>query len=352
MRVAVLVLLLAACADDPVAPLQRGDPHAKDVRPPLAVPDDVDIVVPGVVVDDVAPDRLGPPYPVVLVHGFSGWTDFGPLEYFFDVVDDLYATRGEVVVAPALPPYDASDQRAIVLAAAVDDVLARTNKAKVHLIAHSQGGLDSRYLISTLGYGDRVATLTTISTPHRGTPMADVAEVAPDGAMNAAGRFLGWLIGALEDPDEDAPIADVWQPEMASVIAFLSTTGANEFNVANQDDPRVAYFSVAGVSNLVPPSLVDTCADRAWEAPDIPDAVDPFLLVVGEIITASDGIFSWRSNDGLVPVDSAVWGTFLGCFPADHFDEIGQIADTVPGVDGFDHRELYRRLVDHVRANE
>jgi hypothetical protein len=37
------------------------------------------------------------------------------------------------------------------------------------------GGLDARYLISKLGYGTKVASLTTISTPHRGSPLADVA---------------------------------------------------------------------------------------------------------------------------------------------------------------------------------
>jgi hypothetical protein len=27
-----------------------------------------------------------------------------------------------------------------------------------------------------------------------------------------------------------------------------------------------------------------------------------------------------------VTVQSARWGTFIGCVPADHFDEVGQIA--------------------------
>ena len=46
------------------------------------------------------------------------------------------------------------------------------------------GGLDSRYLIAKLGYGDRrsaIASLTTISTPHRGSAIADVLlRIIPD----------------------------------------------------------------------------------------------------------------------------------------------------------------------------
>ena len=53
------------------------------------------------------------------------------------------------------------------------------------------------------------------------------------------------------------------------------------------------------------------------------------------------------ANDGLVTVQSARWGTFLGCVPADHLDEVGQIAHLLPDlISGFDHKQLYRRIVD------
>jgi len=37
---------------------------------------------------------------------------------------------------------------------------------KVHLFAHSMGGLDARHMITHLGMANRVRTLTTIGTPH------------------------------------------------------------------------------------------------------------------------------------------------------------------------------------------
>ena len=55
----------------------------------------------------------------------------------------------------------------------VEEARASTGRP-VHLIGHSLGGLDSRFLISKLGMADRVLSLTTIGTPHHGTPLADI----------------------------------------------------------------------------------------------------------------------------------------------------------------------------------
>lgn len=46
---------------------------------------------------------------------------------------------------------------------------------KVHIIGHSQGGLNSRHAIVDQGIADQVAMLTTIDTPHNGTSFADYA---------------------------------------------------------------------------------------------------------------------------------------------------------------------------------
>ncbi len=42
----------------------------------------------------------------------------------------------------------------------------------VNIVAHSMGGLDARYLISHMSFS-RVASLTTIATPHRGSSFMD-----------------------------------------------------------------------------------------------------------------------------------------------------------------------------------
>ena len=118
--------------------------------------------------EDCNAEPLGPEpagvsttYPIVLAHGFMG----SPTNFWaFLNVEQALEGDGHVVYAGAVPPFHAPSVRAERLAEQVDEVLAETGAQKVNIIAHSMGGVDSRYLISTLGYGDRVASLTTISS--------------------------------------------------------------------------------------------------------------------------------------------------------------------------------------------
>ena len=285
----------------------------------------------------VADARLGPPYPVVLVHGLNGFRDVGPLEYFFRVPASLEAD-GQQVFVTAVAPYSGSAHRAALLAPQIDEILRVTNARKVNLIAHSQGGVDSRYLISSLGYGDRVASLTTISTPHRGTPVADAIGRADgpvaDGILNA----YAFLFGALAADAEN-------DPDARAALETLSVVGMEEFNRHNADDPRVQYFSFAGRSNLQ--SADSACAGERPN-PDAVDALEIALLPTWLLLAGS--LTSPEPSDGLVPVASAKWGRFMGCLPADHLDEIGQLADLFPElISGWDHVAFYVNWVRWLR---
>jgi triacylglycerol lipase len=56
-------------------------------------------------------------------------------------------------------------------------------------------------------------------------------------------------------------------------------------------------------------------------------------------------------EDGLVTVDSATWGTFLGCIPADHLDEVCQIAGQSPGLgNNFDCLAFWDDLEGYLAA--
>jgi len=326
LLVAALVLLLVACGEEPVfAPAPDEGRPAATVRPASSARPQLFDATPIEVAPEPAAPLLGPPYPIVLVHGFSGFHELGPLNYFFDVVSAL-ADEGETeVFSPALPPYNRSAERALVLGQVVDEVIAETGRAQVHLIAHSQGGLDS-----------------------------------PDGALNPAGKLLAWLIGAADEPpnetewDDDATtMDDPWDPDMVAVSEMMSTAGMEAFNAAHPDPEGVRFFSVAGYSNLrLPPSL---CDEGVWDPGSRMDSVDLLLVGSGLLLSGSGdaSLFSPRANDGIVPTDSMVRGVFLGCVPADHFDEVGQIADFTPGlISGFDHLELFQTLVRNVRAFE
>lgn len=306
-------------------------------------------------------EPLGPPYPIILVHGFSGFTDLGPLEYFFGI-KELYEAEGADVTAPALPPYNDPAERARVLADVIDATLSRTGKAKVHLIAHSQGGIDARVVIAELGYADRVASYTTISTPHDGTEVAQLADQAPEGILNPAGQFLAWLFGVLEGspPDEAAwaseDTADAWDPNLVAAVRALTPEAMRALRARAPIPESVPFFSIAGVSNLRSLDNAD-CAASLWPRPDRVDAVDPFLLATGAYLSFTDGgdVDHPTPNDGLVTARSArePRSTFLGCVPADHLDEVGLIADLTAGVvSGFDHEEMFLRLLEQIRSVE
>ncbi|MEO7329168.1 MAG: alpha/beta fold hydrolase, partial [Minicystis sp.] len=115
----------------------------------------------------------GPPYPVVLAHGFFGFNDFagaGFLTYFYKVKEHL-AKNGENVLTPAVDPFNDSDFRGDQLIPLIEAFLAETGAAKVNLIGHSQGGLDARVVAHKRPV--LVASVITIATPHHGTPIAD-----------------------------------------------------------------------------------------------------------------------------------------------------------------------------------
>jgi triacylglycerol lipase len=360
----IVVVTALGCGDELVLTPDETPPAPGAVAPPEAepapAPEEPTIEVVVNEADPAARVLLGPPYPVILVHGFSGFHELGPLEYFFGVLDRFEEIGEHDVYAPSLPPYNHTSERALVLAEIVDDVIAETGRAKVHLIAHSQGGVDSRRLVTAMGYADKVASITTVASPHRGTPLGDAALAAPDGVLNPAGQLLSWLIGKVDSPPNDtswdamgdASTDDPWDPDMPAVAAQLSEVGMAAFNAEHPDPEGVTVFSVAAYSNLRPaPSL---CDDGVWDASRV-DAQDALLVGAGLFLSSSgDGtLLNPRANDGIVPTDSMVWGNFLGCVPADHFDEVGQIADVLPNVvSGFDHLELFESLLRNVRAFE
>ncbi len=112
--------------------------------------------------------------PIVLVHGLMGFDAVRvrgfKLRGYFPGIDDALRTAGNRVHCARLSPTAGVAHRAGELRAFLDHV---SPSDPVHVIAHSMGGLDARYMIARLGMADRVLSLTTVGTPHRGSPFAD-----------------------------------------------------------------------------------------------------------------------------------------------------------------------------------
>ncbi len=109
-------------------------------------------------------------YPVILVHGLAikqSWA----LNAFGKIGDALEADGNDVYVADH-DGFGRIATNAEQLRVFIENVLEKTGKEKVNIIAHSKGGLDSKYMITELGMDDKVASLTTLCTPHRGSIVA------------------------------------------------------------------------------------------------------------------------------------------------------------------------------------
>ena len=251
------------------------------------------------------PPPAGKRVGIVLAHGFIGSIDsFDPAIVAALQADGFYVLRDSV------PPVESVATRAAALSAQLNAFIATNRLDAVHIIAHSMGGLDSRYLLSTIG-ASKVKSLTTLSTPHRGSPLADLAlgithsfTVSQQDAILALLEFLG---------------PNVTSAQLNRALGDLAEAHAAAFNAAHPDVPGVTYYSYAGLSTLFGvgnPHADEACAAPGATVPE-PSSLPGLLRLAGPIVS---GGLALRPHDGVVPVDSSHWTGFLGCIPADHLD--------------------------------
>ncbi len=125
-------------------------------------------------------------YPVVFVHGMAGFNNILGFDYWGDDYGNFvgnpyvnwWLSFSQKCFVASLTPFQSSEYRGWQLANEIEDYMATTGSAYVNIIAHSQGGLDARKAARLLrerkGY-PVVKVLCSISSPHRGTPLAKYA---------------------------------------------------------------------------------------------------------------------------------------------------------------------------------
>jgi triacylglycerol lipase len=271
---------------------------------------------------------------IVLIHGILGFCKKFGIEYFYGVKDRLTKFAPNILV-PTLDPagsiFTRGEQlRALLLEAFRNGTL--DPGARTHLVGHSQGGLDARFMLSpanphTTAANDlsaKIATLTTISSPHEGSPVADFLLLRP------LDRWLRRLTGLFGRPvlAEDFVESGLELFGIDSnALEDLSTSSMRRFNQQYPDNPAVRYFAVAGRGR-----------DRTPET-------SLFLLGFHHYLKS----LSDEPNDGLVTVSSALrWQGGSETWPTDHADEIGHNLDNFPLH--FDHLAGYEDVVKRASA--
>jgi hypothetical protein len=97
-------------------------------------------------------------YPIILVHGIA-LKDFKFLKSFGEI-DRILRIQGYSVYKAKTDGFGSIANNAMQLKEEIVKILEAEGVDKVNIIAHSKGGLDSKYMIENLGMEDYVASLT------------------------------------------------------------------------------------------------------------------------------------------------------------------------------------------------
>ncbi len=241
------------------------------------------------------------PAVIVFLHGYLGFVQapFLPFVKYFRGLEAEMRRLGHACLFPALPRTESVATRAAALAGALD----ATGERPIVLVGHSMGGLDARFLARERDPRRRVRTVVSVGTPHRGSPVADWA-------LSGELSFPWSLVGR-------------WRPALED----LTPEACDRRNERLIDREDVTYLSCAGMR---PPSHLP------WPLADYARRMQP----------------AHGDNDGLVSVESARWGGFLGVHQADHVELIGWRLPRWAWTKSrpFDHLRLYRNLIRQALA--
>jgi len=331
--------------------------------------------------------------------GMFGFGKLGSYTYFAHVERELtarFAAAGQELCAHVIEdlPTASIRRRSTRLA----EVIQRTATGAdpIHLLGHSTGGLDARLVASPsttsipaamLGWLPRLRTITTMNTPHYGTPLASFFAtsngqrvLAALSMLTVAGLTLGAtplratsvLLGFLQRGDLAIPfkllvldravesivamVDDAGRPEVRSFLAAIEEDQGSMLQLSPESmDLVVAGFEDrSGVRYQATASMSPAPTPQRWvEMVGHPiRALSLSLFYALHRVTANadarypchahdsgpagmradheahvTGVFGRlpviADNDGVVPFRSQLWGTLVWSGLGDHLDVLG-----------------------------
>jgi len=232
-------------------------------------------------------------YPIILAHGICSFDHLlnilGHIDntiddrfHYFRKIRSVLLDQGFEAFHSRVRWAGSVEERAEDLKNSIEALTDNFTKwEKVHVIAHSMGGLDTRHMIYNYKMDNRVASLSTISTPHCGTPFADWG-IQHLSFLISLARIMGLNITGCED---------------------LTRENCSKFNEKAwgfEHENRTRYQTVAGTLPY--------------------DRIFPPFRFSYSIIYQEEG-----ENDGQVSLRSAKWRDefFVKQIDADHLNLIG-----------------------------
>lgn len=257
-------------------------------------------------------------YPVLLVHGVF-FRDFRYFNYWGRIPATLIR-NGATLYYGNQQSAASVENSGEELARRITQIVEETGCEKVNIIAHSKGGLDSRYAISGCNMDKYVASLTTVCTPHYGCKFAEwILSKVSEGFYKAVADKYNKALKMVGDEN----------PDFCAAVNSLTASACESFSERCPDKEGVYYQSIGSVSKKA----------GAGKFP---------LNLSYRFVKLFDG-----ENDGLVSLSSMKWG--------EHFERLvpegergithGDVIDlNRENIKGFDVREYYVKLLSDLKA--
>ncbi|WP_069132585.1 lipase family alpha/beta hydrolase [Rhodohalobacter halophilus] len=237
------------------------------------------------------PEIIDLNYPVLLCHGYGSMSMLmkpSPMH------DSCMRLRGFGIhaFAPNIVPYAAIEIRAGQWEDRIKKLQKKYGYDKFNVIAHSMGGLDMRYAIHHSNLSEKVASLTTIATPHYGTSLAEIVLTTPELLKEKLNEMMNWF-GENVFPNEKSNAREAVEQLTRDYVQ-------STFNPSTPNHKNVKYFSVSAA---------------VGKGTDHP--LNPILRLQNQLIYQKEG-----TNDSFVTAESAVWGEHIGQYPISHLEQI------------------------------
>lgn len=230
-------------------------------------------------------------HPVLLCHGYGALATLVKPSPLYDAAL-LMRSHGVAAYAPNIVPYAKIEPRAERWVEVIRKLVKRTGSKKWNIVAHSMGGLDMRYALSKMDARDHVSSLTTVSTPHRGTSLAELTLRTPEAIRDKLAEFLDWM--------GDQVYPGIKSDSVGSAEQLTRGYVRDVFNPDVPDVPEIPYYSYSsgvGKGTAEPIHMISRYQNN--------------------YIFEEEGI-----NDGMVSVASSRWGEHISTGRLSHLEQM------------------------------
>ena len=253
-------------------------------------------------------------YPIVLVHGVTGFNTIGGLINYFHTIPYNLERSGAKVYSASVSFVNTSEARGQQLATYISGL----GQSKVNIMAHSQGAPTSRVTASIIP--NKIASITSINGVNYGSKVADVVNrIIPPGSFvlggaNAIANALGEVVNALSGSSN--PQNGVGALNTLTTNGTIALNNALGWKGVNRTYCQGSSENVSYGSNTV--KMYSWTGDRVLT--NVLDLADPFLGITGLAFAP------FEQSDGLVATCATKMGKVISTsYAMNHIDAINHL---------------------------